>query len=305
MRIIRSNQPIEVAHPVFLIFGQPGIGKSSLGYSAKDPLALDFDRGAHRAANRRDTLQIDAWADVAELTEQSEALAHYATIVVDTVGRCLDLMSTDIIASNPKLGRDGNLSLQGYGVLKSRFRLWIAQLRTYGKDVVLLAHDKEEGDADSKTVRPDITGGSYAEVMKVSDCVGYLFMAGKNRVLDFSPSERWVGKNPARWAPLTLPPVAKAQTVLADLIDGARAALGAISEESAKVAVEVDDWRAAVESYTKIDEINRAVSESAKLSAVVAPQAKKLLLDRAKALGFAWDMTKKTFIEPAQQKATA
>jgi hypothetical protein len=305
VKIIKSTDAIEVQHPVFMIFGQPGIGKSSLGYSAADPLLLDFDNGAHRAANRRDTLQIGTWADVTELTEHVEALAPYQTIVVDTVGRCLDLMSTDIIAGNPKLGRDGNLSLQGYGVLKARFRLWIALLRTLGKDVVLIAHDKEEGDADSKSVRPDITGGSYAEVMKVSDFVGYLAMSGKQRVLDFNPTDKWIGKNPAGWAPLTVPPVAKAQTVLADLIVTGRAALGAISGQSAKVAAAVDDWRTAIDTFQAPEEINAAIPEVSKLNATTAPQVKKLLNDRAKALGLVWSPAAKAFSLPQPVERTA
>jgi hypothetical protein len=303
MKIIKGNELIPVEHPVFMIFGQPGIGKSSLGYSAKDPLTLDFDRGAHRAANRRDTLVIDTWANVTELTSSPDALAPYATIVVDTVGRCLDLMSADIIAGNPKLGRDGNLSLQGYGALKARFRLWIAQLRTLGKDVVLLAHDKEEGDADSKSVRPDITGGSYAEVMKVSDFVGYMYMAGKHRVLDFNPTEKWIGKNPAGWKPLDLPPVEKAQSFLASLLVTGREALGQISAVSADVAQLVGEWREAADSYTTVDEINRAIPEAQKLSATAAPQVKKLLMDRAKTLGFVWNPERKAFAERASSAA--
>ena len=58
MHIIKATDAIAVEHPVLLIFGQPGIGKTSLAYSAADPLVLDFDQGAHRAANRRDTLAI-------------------------------------------------------------------------------------------------------------------------------------------------------------------------------------------------------------------------------------------------------
>jgi hypothetical protein len=305
MRIIRSTEAIAVAHPVFMIFGQPGIGKSSLGYSTTDPLLLDFDNGAHRAANRRDTLQIGTWADVTELTDHADALAPYQTIVVDTVGRCEDLMSTDIIAGNPKLGRDGNLSLQGYGALKARFRLWVAQLRTFGKDVVLLAHDKEDGDADTRSVRPDITGGSYAEVMKISDCVGYCYMAGKNRVLDFNPTERWIGKNPAGWAPFTVPPIAKATTFLADRITEARAALGALSDASSKVAVQVDEWRAAIAAYTTADEVNKAIGEMLKLSPILAPQIKRLLMDRATALQLVWEPKRKAFAEPAPVEQTA
>ena len=69
MKIIKGTDSISVEHPVFLIFGQPGIGKSSLGYSTKDPLLLDFDKGAHRAANRRDSLVIDGWKDVLDRGE--------------------------------------------------------------------------------------------------------------------------------------------------------------------------------------------------------------------------------------------
>jgi hypothetical protein len=146
MKIVKSTESIAVDHPVIGIYGQPGIGKSSLGYSAKDPLTLDFDNGAHRAVNRKDTWIIERWSDVGEL--DADALAPYSTIIVDTVGRLLDLLSADIIESNPKMGRDGSLTLQGFGTLKSRFRQWMTQLRLMGKDVVLIAHAREEKDND-------------------------------------------------------------------------------------------------------------------------------------------------------------
>lgn len=294
MKIIKATEAIPVEHPVFCLFGQPGIGKTSIGYSTKEPLMLDFDDGAHRAANRRDTAIIRTWADVEDL---KEALAPYSTVVVDTVGRCLDLMTVDIIEKNPKHGRDGGLSLQGFGALKSRFRLWISQLRSLGKDVVLIAHHKEDKDGDSFVIRPDITGSSYGEVMKISDFVGFIYMAGKDRILDFNPTERWVGKNPGGWKPLKVPHVAKAQTFLAELMDQGRSALGAISEESAKITQQVDDWRAAIETFTTADEINKAISKTADMTAIVAPQVKRLLMDRAKFLKFDWDTSKKAFVD--------
>jgi len=201
MRIIKAIDAIPVDHPVFLLFGQPGIGKSSLGYSAKDPLCLDFDRGAHRAANRRDTLVIDQWEDVIELMENRDALAPYSTIVTDTVGRCLDVMTAHIAKTDPKKAPGGNPTLQGWGQLKNNFRTWVSAMRSLGKDVLLIAHDKEDKDGDTRVVRPDIAGGSYGEVMKVADFVGYMYMSGKDRVLDFNPTDRWIGKNPAGWTP--------------------------------------------------------------------------------------------------------
>ncbi len=305
MRIIRSTEAIAVAHPVFLIFGQPGIGKSSLGYSMADPLSLDFDQGAHRAANRRDTLQIGTWADVTELMTNPAALDPYASVVADTVGRCLDVMTVDIIRESPKLGPNGNLSQQGWGVLKNRFRTWAASLRALGKDVLLVAHDKEDKDGDVRVVRPDIVGGSYGEVLKVADFVGYVYMSGKDRVLDFNPTDRWVGKNPAGWAPFKLPPIGKAQGFMADLVEQGRAALGTISEASSKVAAQVDDWRAAIAAYTTADEVNAAIGEALKLSAILAPQIKRLLMDRATALQLVWLPAKKRFTEPAPVEQTA
>ena len=35
-----------------LIYGDPGIGKTTLANTAPNPLVLDFDRGSHRASHR-------------------------------------------------------------------------------------------------------------------------------------------------------------------------------------------------------------------------------------------------------------
>ncbi len=283
MRIIKGTEAITVPHPVFMIFGQPGICKTSLAYSTEDPLLLDFDQGAHRAANRRDTLQIGSWADVAELMTHPEALEPYKTVIPDTVGRCLDTIIADI-ASGPngnKLAPGGNPSQQGWGQLKSRFRTWTSQLRALGKDVLLVSHDKEDKDNDVRVVRPDIVGGSYGEVMKVADFVGYLYMSGRDRVLDFNPTDRWVGKNPARWEPFKVPPVGKAQEFMADLFARGREALGQISERSAEALKEVEAWREKIAGFKTATAFNEAIVEIKKLSPTLAPQVSKILLEAA------------------------
>jgi len=306
LRIIKGTEAIPVEHPVFLIFGQPGIGKSSLGYSLADVLTLDFDKGAHRAANRRDTLVIDTWADVQALMQAADVLAGYKAITVDTVGRCLDVITADIAATDPKKAPGGNLSQQGWGVLKARFRTWISQLRALGKDVLLIAHDREDKDGDTRIVRPDIAGGSYGEGMKVADFAGYLYMVGRKRIRDFPPTDRWVGKNPAGWQPFEIPPIAQAGSFMADLYDRGRAALGQISEAQAQTTAQLDVWRSAVEGMSTPDEINRAIAEELPtLPRVIAAPVKRLLADRAKALGFTWDAKAKAYVAPQTAAAGA
>ena len=304
MRIIKGTDAIPVEHPVFLIFGQPGICKSSLGYSTKDGLTLDFDKGAHRAANRRDTLVIDTWRDVAELIDSPDALDPYASLTVDTAGRCLDVMTAHIATTDARKAPGGNLSQQGWGVLKANFKSFTSTLRIKGKDLLLIAHDKEDKDGDIRIVRPDIVGGSYGEVMKIADFVGYVYMNGRDRMLDFNPTDRWVGKNPAGWGAFKVPPVGQAQTFMAELFDRGREALGAISESSAKVAGEVAAWRAKVDGFTTPDDFNGALPDVTKLSATVAPQVKKLMWDRAKSLDFTFNADVKAF-GPAKVGAAA
>lgn len=304
MRIIKATDSIPVEHPVFMIFGQPGICKTSLAYSAKDPLLLDFDKGAHRAANRRDTLVIDTWTDIEELMATPEALEPYATLIPDTVGRTIDAIIGHLAKTQPKLAPGGNPTLQGWGTVKTMFRNWITALRALGKDVVLIAHDKEDKDGDTRIVRPDIAGGSYGEVFKVADFVGYLQMAGRNRVLDFNPTDRWVGKNPAGWEPFQVPPIAKATTFLAELVGKGREALGKLSEASAIIMREVETWRAQIAEYPDAAAFTKALGPLGEIKEPIAQtQVKKLLWDAAKAKGFEFDKEHKIFTAPEPVEA--
>jgi hypothetical protein len=305
VQIIRSTEPIPVAHPVVLIYGVPGIGKSTLGYSAADPLLLDFDSGAHRAANRRDTLRIRAWADVEELLRTPVVLDPYQTVVLDTVGRSLDLLAVDIIEANPKYARDGALTLQGYGVLKTRFRLLMAQVQALGKDIVLLAHTREEKDGDVTVMRPDIIGASYGEVMKLSDLVGFIYMRGRERVLDFSPTDRWVGKNPAQWKPVVIPPVDKATAVLEGLFEQGRQALGRISAQSATVAQAVEDWRTAIAGYTTAEDFTRGRVELDTQPEIIKAQLRAVFKSQADRLGMTWDKAQKMYVGPPKPNGAA
>jgi len=295
MPIIKATEPIVVERSVFLLVGQPGICKTSLGYSMPDPLLVDFDGGSHRAVNRRDTFTLQAWAEIDQL--QRGALEPYASIVIDTVERCLQMMTVAIIADDPKCGARGVLTPKGWGVLKQTFATWIATLRSYGLDILLLAHAKEQKD-DVRSIRADIQGGSYSEVLKVADFVGYLYMRGNDRVLDFNPCERWIGKNPAGWQPFMVPAPERAHSFMADLVARGVAALGHASEASATVAQHVDLWRQEIAALAAAPECNAILPRLKSLPAILQPQVKRLLWERSKALGVTFDASLGAFVAP-------
>lgn len=198
MGLIKKPNELQVKKTLSaLIYGQPGMGKTTLALSAPHPLLLDFDGGVHRvnAAHRVDTVQITKWEEVDEVM-QSPEIADYATFVIDTAGKMLSFMDKYIMQNNPKMRKaDGTLSLQGYGVRKNMFINFVNQVSLMGKSVIFVAHEREEKNGEEKQIRPEIGGSSAGDLIKELDLVGYMEVIGKKRTISFNPSEKFYGKN--------------------------------------------------------------------------------------------------------------
>jgi len=216
--------------------------RASTAFTAEKPLLLDFDRGAHRAQNRKDIVEVRAWSDVTTIT--ADDMADYSTIVVDTAGRAIDCLSADIIARNPKMGRGGALSQQGFGQLKSEFAAWLKSLRALGKDVVLIAHMDEQRNGEEVMERLDIQGSSKNEIYKLADAMGRLRIVDGKRVLDFNPSGTGFGKNPAQLPVMDIPNFASSPLFLADVLASIKASLNSMSESAIAAMQAQDDLRA-------------------------------------------------------------
>lgn len=180
-----------------LIYGQPGLGKTTFALSAPNPVLLDFDNGVHRVnpAHQKDTLQITSWQDCLDELAAG-TFAPYQTIVIDTAGKMLDYLGSYIISKNPKMGRaNGALTLQGYGERKGEFSGFIKTISTMGKHIIFIAHEKEEKDGDTNYKRPEIGGSSGNDLYKELDLIGYMEAIGKKRTISFLPQEKYYAKN--------------------------------------------------------------------------------------------------------------
>lgn len=274
LRIVRASDPIKVERLNLVIYGPPGVGKSSLAFTAESPLLLDFDQGAHRAANRKDSVRVAHWSEVADMT--AEDLAPYKTLVVDTAGRSLDVLTADIIRRNPKAGRGGALTLQGYGTLKAEFVAWLKMVNGFGLDVVLIAHMDEQRNGDEIIERLDVQGGSKGEIYKAADAMGRIAIREGKRWLLFSPTDAAFGKNPGQLAPVEIPHPDKAPDFLAGVVQSIKDKLNAMTEEQAKAQEVLETWR------TIIGELSDADGFNEKLAAVkTAPKAVQALFAAA------------------------
>jgi len=307
MKIVTKDEPLQMTQVVVGIYGDPGIGKTSVAFSTANPLLLDFDRGAHRSAFRGDTVQIESWDEVSGMSESD--LTGYDTIIVDTVGRQLDSITAYLAANDPKMvRRTGELTLQGYGALKGVFNSWLRRTMQIGKDIVLIAHAKEEKAAGDETnQRPDIQGGSYAEILKATDMLGYMARGRSGAVLDFSPTERHVGKNAPGFAPFEVPDLHAEPDWFATVLQSAKDTINDRNSASKDVAAAVSEVRDMVEAAQSADEINELVAThiTDAENKAAATQIGKLVKSQAKSLGLSYDKQAKAFVAPQEAASAA
>lgn len=200
MSLFKKPSELEFVTTIkMLVYGQPGIGKSTMALSAPNPVLFDFDGGVQRVnvAFQCPTLQVKNWEEALQALEELKGgEVSCQTIVIDTVGKMLDFMSDFIMRNDSKMRmRDGSLSLKGYGARKVMFQNFLREVAMMGKHIVFVAHEREEKDGETKIVRPEIGGSSAGDLMKELDIVGYVQAVGADRTVYWTPQEKFYAKN--------------------------------------------------------------------------------------------------------------
>lgn len=292
--IRKASDPIAVETIKAVFYGQPGVGKTSFAFTAKNPLLLDYDDGIKRVdeAYRGDSVAMKTWQDSMDLFSSPAQLKPYNTIIMDTVGRALDQLAAHIMKSDIKLRRgEGELTIQGYGVLKTRFKAFLDKLSALGMHIIMIAHDKESKDKDDLRVRPDITGQTLATIIREADLVGYMRSHNNHYSITFTPTDAFYGKNSCG-----LPNnMNMRETLVSDIIDTALKNMNkdpALYEKYKQQIVSVKNGLAEAKNA---EELTRAMNTIMLMKndfvSDARAQSKKMLNDRAKELNCTFNKT--------------
>lgn len=290
--ITKATDRIEVNTICLTVYSQPGLGKTSLAFTASNPLLLDFDNGAHRAPNRADTVRVSDWSEIAGI--KAADVAEYDTIIIDTAGKALDVLAQDVIRSDSRLAYGGALNQQGWGKLGVRFSAFLRMIRGFGKDVILIAHMDEQKDGDAIKERLKVPGGSKDLILTDSDVIARISIFNKERHLVFSPTETSFGKDPANLISMPIPDVKSAdfKGCMAGIIAAVKDRLNAASDAQIAHKVEVDWFAQTLPNIRTPEEINLLLGRAKLAGKDVA----KMVMDRAADLQLEFDPTSRGYV---------
>lgn len=189
MTLIRKPAELVIPQKIkALIYGQAGMGKTTLALSAPKPLLLDFDGGVHRVnyGHQTETVQIRNWSEALEVLK--EDLSAYDTIVVDTIGKMLDYIISYIVPT-------GQPRIQDWGKINQEFSSFTRTASALNKNIIYVAHRDLRKEGDDNVFVPALREKSYTAIVTELDLLGYVEAKGTTRTITFNPTSRNDGKN--------------------------------------------------------------------------------------------------------------
>lgn len=208
-----------------LLYGTPGVGKSTLASFAPSPLALDLENGLARVDIERTPKKLTSFDEVMAWMRHAFAKPSVRTIIVDTVDELDRMLSRRVVddynrpsgvkkvktVSDIPYGRGGDMLVNEWKVILDVFDSLVAA----GKNVLLTGHEqiiKFENPTDAnfdfyavnvhKKVAPVITAkmdavlfARFETVIKNEDDGKGKAASTGRRVLHTEQGASWIAKN--------------------------------------------------------------------------------------------------------------
>jgi phage nucleotide-binding protein len=205
--IMERIAPAAVNTPTLkvLIYGEPGVGKTTFAATAPAPLVIDVERGSRALLNTGNPVDVlefrsieQVEATIQYLKSGHEKFAKYETIVLDSItemqARLIDQQLRTLGAGAPVYKADWGV----YGENTQRLRMLVSSFRDIEKNLICTAHAKMDKDDQTglNMWRPALTPGLAKTVAGIFDIVGYLRINAKGeRVLRVQPSKTVLAKS--------------------------------------------------------------------------------------------------------------
>jgi hypothetical protein len=308
------KQPIDMSFSdkkfSMILYGSPGLGKTTLALSAPSPVLIDFDRGVSRvkAYHRKTTIMCSTYEEVLEDIRSPE-IKDCQTIIIDTGGSFVTYLQDWAMRANPAQNRqkNGALSLKGFGAVKQEFQRFTNMVRdTMNKNIIYIFHSDEQKDKDGNPMqRLQCEGAARNLVWQPCDLGAYMQMIGNRRVVNFTPTDEFFAKgcygiDGQREVPTI--GLTDKNDFLTRLFDEARANIDAENDAFIPIKEQYDavmaDAREIIAAINTAEEANAAAEILPNLEHALTSKKEcgALLNERAKEIGLVWDKGSKKYI---------
>jgi phage nucleotide-binding protein len=199
-----------------LIYGEPGVGKTTFAATAPSPLLIDVERGSRSVLNVNNPVDVLEYKSVLQVEKIIEYLEKgnptfdkYETIVIDTItelqARLVDQQLRQAGGGAPLYKADWGV----WGENAQRLRMMFSMFRDINKNLIATAHTKSDKDDETGIdfIRPALTPGLAKAVNGMFDIVGQLKINNKgDRVLRLAPTASVIAKSRVALPPLIVNP---------------------------------------------------------------------------------------------------
>ena len=294
-----------------ILYGSPGVGKTTLALSAPDPVLIDFDRGMSRvkAQHRKPAIFCSTYEEVLKDIESPE-MKDFQTIVVDTGGSFITFLQDWAMRTDPKVNRqkNGAISLKGFGAVKQEFIRFTNYVKdTLNKNLIYVFHSQEQSDKDGNSQQRLMCEGAAKNIVWTPcDFGGYVQMIGNSRVICFSPDQEFFAKGcHGIVGQIPVPELGPTDTndFITKLFAKAKANIAAEAEAYAPIKEQYDRVMATVrqmiDTVTDAESADRVSADIQALdhASTSKKEASKMLSEKAKSLGLKYSNSAKGFIK--------
>lgn len=181
-----------------LIYGEPGIGKTTFALGATNPLYLDCEDGAQRVELRNlstvATVNITSFNELLQITE--EDIKPFDTIIIDTIGALIIKAQKYIMEQKKKQ----TFTIQDWGTLRTYVLSIFEKFK--GKSIIIIAHTDVEKVGESERFIPQAQGSAINVLETSCDLIGYMYRNKTGqRIIDFTGQADAYWKNSFGFSP--------------------------------------------------------------------------------------------------------